>query len=85
MNGIMIAIQCTAEGGDNVVIVGPLWPDFVGSIQIMGAEPHFAPLLRCTQLVWKREQAAEPSKGQCLGADPVQAKYTVVANTGART
>ena len=23
--------------------------------------------------------------GQCLGADPVQAKYTVVANTGART
>ena len=45
MNGIMIAIQCTVEGGDNVVIVGPLWPNFAGSIQIMGAEPRFAPLI----------------------------------------
>ena len=45
MNGIMIAIQCILDAGDNVVIVGPLWPNFAGSIQIMGAESRFAPLM----------------------------------------
>ena len=46
MNAIMIAVQCVAGAGDNVVVVGPLWPNFVGAIQIMGAEPRFAPLIR---------------------------------------
>ena len=45
MNGVMITVQCVAGEGDNVVIVGPLWPNFVGAIQIMGAEPRFAPLV----------------------------------------
>ena len=43
MSGIMIAVQCVAGAGDNVVIVSPLWPNFVGTIEIMGAEPRFAP------------------------------------------
>ena len=45
MSGIMIAVQCVAGAGDNVVIVSPLWPNFVGTIEIMGAEPRFAPLI----------------------------------------
>jgi aspartate aminotransferase len=45
MNGIMIAVQCIAGAGDNAVIVSPLWPNFVGVMQIMGAEPRFAPLV----------------------------------------
>ncbi len=44
MNAVMIAVQCVAGAGDNVVIVGPLWPNFAGAIQIMGAEPRFTPL-----------------------------------------
>ena len=52
MNGIMIAVQCIAGEGDNVVIVGPLWPNFVGAIQIMGAEPRFAPLVG-TESGWR--------------------------------
>ena len=46
MNGIMIAVQCVAGEGDSVVIVGPLWPNFAGAVQIMGAKPRFAPLSR---------------------------------------
>ena len=41
MSGIMIAIQCVAGADDNVVIVTPLWPNFIGCVRIMGAEPRF--------------------------------------------
>tara|TARA_B100001123_G_scaffold448254_2_gene608521 strand:- start:1840 stop:3021 length:1182 start_codon:yes stop_codon:yes gene_type:complete len=44
MNGIMIATQCLAGPNDNVVIVTPIWPNFVGCVQIMGAEPRFVSL-----------------------------------------
>ncbi len=44
MSGIMIAVQCVAGAGDNVAIVTPLWPNFVGCVRIMGAEPRFVGL-----------------------------------------
>ena len=44
MSGIMIAVQCVAGAGDNVVIVGPLWPNFLGCVRIMGAEARLVSL-----------------------------------------
>lgn len=44
MNAIMVALQCLVGAGDNVVMVGPMWPNAAEVVRIMGGEPRFADL-----------------------------------------
>jgi aspartate aminotransferase len=44
MNAIMIALQCLVGAGDNVVLVGPMWPNAREVVRIMGGEPRFVDL-----------------------------------------
>ncbi|MBO6783323.1 MAG: pyridoxal phosphate-dependent aminotransferase [Alphaproteobacteria bacterium] len=38
MAGIMLVSQALVDNGDNVVIVGPLWPNCAGTVEVMGGE-----------------------------------------------
>jgi aspartate/methionine/tyrosine aminotransferase len=44
MMGVEIALQCTCEPGDNVVIVSPMWPLIFQAVAGTGAEPRFVRL-----------------------------------------
>lgn len=44
MAGIMTAMQMLVDPGDNVVIVGPVWPNARAAVEIMGGEPRTAAL-----------------------------------------
>jgi aspartate aminotransferase len=44
MMGVQIALQCTCEPGDNVVIVSPMWPLIFQAAAGTGAEPRFVRL-----------------------------------------
>ena len=40
MTGIMIIMQMLVDAGDNVVIVGPVWPNARAAVEIMAGEPR---------------------------------------------
>lgn len=40
MQGIMLTMQALVEPGDNVVAVGPCWPNILGTVAVMGGEPR---------------------------------------------
>ena len=40
MTGIMTVMQMLVEAGDNVVIVGPVWPNARAAVEIMGGAPR---------------------------------------------
>ncbi|MGD8809668.1 MAG: pyridoxal phosphate-dependent aminotransferase [Gammaproteobacteria bacterium] len=40
MTGIMLATEMLVDAGDNVVIVGPVWPNARAAVEIMGGEPR---------------------------------------------
>ena len=42
MNAIMIALQALVDAGDNVVLVGPMWPNAADCVRVMGGEARFA-------------------------------------------
>lgn len=44
MMGVQIALQCTCEPGDNVLIVSPMWPNIFQAALGLGAEPRFVRL-----------------------------------------
>ena len=44
MTAIMLAMQMLVDAGDNVVIVGPVWPNAQATVEIMAGEPRTAPL-----------------------------------------
>ena len=44
MMGVQIALQCTCEPGDNVLIVSPMWPNIFQAAMGLGAEPRFVRL-----------------------------------------
>ena len=44
MTGIMLAMEMLVDAGDNVVIVGPVWPNAQATVEIMAGEPRTAPL-----------------------------------------
>ncbi|MBM3517341.1 MAG: aminotransferase class I/II-fold pyridoxal phosphate-dependent enzyme [Alphaproteobacteria bacterium] len=44
MSAIMLAMQCLMDHTGNIVHVTPLWPNFLGDVTIMGAEPRAVPL-----------------------------------------
>ncbi|QDV33395.1 pyridoxal phosphate-dependent aminotransferase [Tautonia plasticadhaerens] len=44
MMAIHLAVEATVGPGDSALVVTPLWPNFVGSIRVAGAEPIEVPL-----------------------------------------
>ena len=44
MMAIHLAIEATVGPGDSALVISPLWPNFVGAIQVAGAEPIEVPL-----------------------------------------
>ena len=40
MTGIMMVMQMLVDAGDNVVIVGPVWPNARAAVEIMAGEPR---------------------------------------------
>jgi aspartate/methionine/tyrosine aminotransferase len=40
MNAIMLAAQCLVERGDNMVVVGPVWPNVREAVRVLGGEPR---------------------------------------------
>lgn len=44
MAGIMLVSQALVDNGDNVLIVGPLWPNCAGTVEVMGGEARDVPL-----------------------------------------
>lgn len=44
MTGIMMVMEMLVDPGDNVVIVGPVWPNARAAVEIMGGAPRTAAL-----------------------------------------
>lgn len=44
MTGIMMVMELLVDAGDNVVIVGPVWPNARAAVEIMAGEPRTAAL-----------------------------------------
>ena len=40
MTGIMMVMQMLVDAGDNVVVVGPVWPNARAAVEVMGGEPR---------------------------------------------
>ena len=40
MTGIMMVMQMLVDAGDNVVVVGPVWPNARSAVDVMGGEPR---------------------------------------------
>jgi aspartate aminotransferase len=38
MNSIMLAVMLIARGGDNIIVIDPVWPNMAGMAQLAGAE-----------------------------------------------
>ena len=39
MAAIMLVSQALVDAGDNVLIIGPLWPNCAGTVEVMGGTP----------------------------------------------
>src|SRR3954465_4904739 len=44
MLGVVSALKCVVETGDNIVIVSPIWPNIFQAAKIAGAEPRLVRL-----------------------------------------
>jgi aspartate aminotransferase len=44
MAAIMLVSQALVDAGDNVLIIGPLWPNCAGTVEVMGGEARSVPL-----------------------------------------
>ena len=44
MLAVVTALQMTCEGGDNIVIVSPIWPNIFQAAKVVGAEPRLVRL-----------------------------------------
>ena len=44
MSALNLVQQVLTDPGDNVVVTGPIWPNMLATIQLMGGEPRVAPL-----------------------------------------
>jgi len=44
MNAIMLASQALVDAGDNMIVIGPVWPNCIETIHVMGGEARLVPL-----------------------------------------
>ncbi len=43
MSAVNLVQQVLTDPGDNVVVVGPIWPNLIGTISLMSGEPRMVP------------------------------------------
>jgi aspartate/methionine/tyrosine aminotransferase len=53
MNAIMLAVQTLVDPGDNFVIVGPVWPNIVTSVEALGGEARMVSLQPTPEGAWR--------------------------------
>lgn len=53
MSAIMLTVQTLVGPGDNVVIVGPVWPNIVTSVEALGGEPRMVSLQPTPDGAWR--------------------------------
>jgi aspartate aminotransferase len=53
MSAIMLTVQTLVEPGDNVVIVGPVWPNIVTSVEALGGEARMVALQPTPDGAWR--------------------------------
>jgi aspartate/methionine/tyrosine aminotransferase len=44
MSALILVAQALIDPGDNLVIIGPVWPNIAAAVSIMGGEPRIVPL-----------------------------------------
>ena len=44
MSAVNLVQQVLTDPGDNVIVVGPIWPNLIATIGLMGGEPRLIPL-----------------------------------------
>jgi aspartate/methionine/tyrosine aminotransferase len=53
MNAIMLSSQALVDAGDNMVVIGPVWPNCVETIHVMGGEARVVPLSPAEDGGWR--------------------------------
>ena len=44
MNAIMLSSQALVDAGDNMIVIGPVWPNCIETVHVMGGETRVVPL-----------------------------------------
>src|SRR5690606_1380849 len=53
MSAIMLTVQTLVDPGDNVVIVSPIWPNIVASVEALGGEARMVSLEPTSEGAWR--------------------------------
>ncbi len=53
MNAIMLTTQALVDAGDNMIVIGPVWPNCVETIHVMGGEARVVPLTSDADGAWR--------------------------------
>jgi aspartate/methionine/tyrosine aminotransferase len=53
MNAIMLASQALVDAGDNMIVIGPVWPNCIETIHVMGGEARLVPLTPDDDGLWR--------------------------------
>ena len=53
MNAIMLSSQALVDAGDNMIVIGPVWPNCVETIHVMGGEARVVPLTPAADGGWR--------------------------------
>lgn len=53
MSAIMLTVQTLVGPGDNVVIVSPIWPNIVASVEALGGEARMVSLQPTSEGAWR--------------------------------
>jgi aspartate/methionine/tyrosine aminotransferase len=53
MNAIMLTMQALVDAGDNMIVIGPVWPNCVETVHVMGGEARVVPLTSDADGAWR--------------------------------
>ncbi|HBK79295.1 MAG TPA: aspartate aminotransferase [Nitrospinae bacterium] len=53
MNAIMLSSQALVDTGDKMIVIGPVWPNCIETVHVMGGETHVVPLTPAADGGWR--------------------------------
>jgi len=53
MNAIMLSSQALVDAGDNMIVIGPVWPNCIETVHVMGGETRVVPLTPIADGGWQ--------------------------------
>lgn len=53
MNAIMLSSQALVDAGDNMIVIGPVWPNCIETVHVMGGETRVVPLTPADDGGWR--------------------------------